>query len=979
MKKIFSGLLVSLVVLTGIFYVQSRINRKEEVRKPLIGKIDPALLLKKARGEESEASREKFTEGRIRHEFEMLRNPITGKIPDNYHQIELKAVQNIPSKSDLVINGPQGLNTPQNLNTYQSVGPNNVAGRSRTLAVDRRNSNILLTGGTTGGIFRSTNGGTSWTFVSPEDEIRSITSIVQDTRAGFQDTWYAGTGEVFYPTSSQDIAGTVGYGMFKSTNNGVTWTKLLTTEDGDPNSFAGRFDLVHQLAVHPSNGHVYAAIHNRIVKSIDGGVNWTTVLGGVVANSPFNGMCDILIKPDGSKIFVSVSGGNAGRAEAGIWESTTGNVDSWQRIAGGVSGQADSIAGWAAYGKWGRAVMAISPANKLYILYKNANSASGSSAKPEADLFQADISSGNPATYVWKNLSDFVPNDAAGNIEGINPYTTQFFGFNMSIAVKPDDENTLFIGGTCLHRVNLLGTTNATKFTRAGGYGRGFIPSNNIYPNHHPDVHGVYFFPGNNSTLFTASDGGIHKTSNALTSDTIRWTPLTSGLQTMQYQFVSIIPDTLASWIIGGSQDNGTYVNLNVPSSLSHEQIDGGDGAAAAMTEFKGTGSTLTQHFFSTIVNGSSLSRLNLTWELANNTLDLTDISFDEILPEGIEPNSGQWLTLFAVDPRNSDHMYFNHRNNIYRTTRASTVDSSSWTELTGVGITNSGNLSSMAVSNRSSSGIKYLYFGTATGKVFRLNNADVAPAITNPSEITPPTMTAGSYVSGISVNPRNADTVLVVVSNYDAAANQIQNIFWSGNATSATPTWQVIDGALGPVSSQSCAIVIKSAGVEYYVGTSVGLYSTTSINGNNTSWVNEGTGMMKKAIIRSLSYRQSDNTLAVGTHGNGAFIAFIGDPVKLTDLPTSIPGIIINDKTFIKQAFPTLAQNEIFYTKGSLLGVKGINIRIMNMAGQLIYSDNRAFSDGRVNISNLTKGSYVLQITSQDLKHQFIQQFVKN
>jgi hypothetical protein len=135
----------------------------------------------------------------------------------------------------------------------------------------------------------------------------------------------------------------------------------------------------------------------------------------------------------------------------------------------------------------------------------------------------------------------------------------------------------------------------------------------------------------------------------------------------------------------------------------------------------------------------------------------------------------------------------------------------------------------------------------------------------------------------------------------------------------------------------------------------------------------------LKKAIIRSLSYRQSDNTLAVGTHGNGAFIAFIGDPVKLTDLPTSIPGIITNDKTFIKQAFPTLAQNEIYYTKGSLLGVKGINIRIMNMAGQLMYSDNRAFSDGRVNISSLTKGSYVLQITSQDLKHRFIQQFVKN
>jgi hypothetical protein len=283
-----------------------------------------------------------------------------------------------------------------------------------------------------------------------------------------------------------------------------------------------------------------------------------------------------------------------------------------------------------------------------------------------------------------------------------------------------------------------------------------------------------------------------------------------------------------------------------------------------------------------------------------------------------------------------------------------------------------------MAVSNRSSNGVKYLYFGTATGKVYRLNNADVAAPITNPNEITPPTMTAGSYVAGISINPRNADTVLVVVSNYDAPSSQISNIFWSGNATSATPTWQVIDGALGPVSSQSCAIVIKSVGVEYYVGTSVGLYSTTSLNANNTSWVNEGTGMMKKAIIRSLSYRQSDNTLAVGTHGNGAFIAAIGDPVKLTDLPTSIPGIITNDKSFIKQAFPTLVQNQLYYTKGTLLGIKGINIRIMNMSGQLVYTENKSFSDGFVNVSNLPKGNYAIQITSLDLKHRFIQKFVK-
>src|SRR5690606_3388940 len=107
----------------------------------------------------------------------------------------------------------------------------------------------------------------------------------------------------------------------------------------------------------------------------------------------------------------------------------------------------------------------------------------------------------------------------------------------------------------------------------------------------------------------------------------------------------------------------------------------------------------------------------------------------------------------------------------------------------------------------------KHLFFGTDGGKVYRLNNPEIAPPSATPVEITPSQMTQGSYVAGIALNPRNADTAIVVVSNYDQGNNIISNIFWSGNATSATPTWQVIDGALGPVSSQSCAIVVTTGG----------------------------------------------------------------------------------------------------------------------------------------------------------------------
>ena len=249
----------------------------------------------------------------------------------------------------------------------------------------------MITGGTTGGIFRSTDGGTSWTFVSPENDIRSANSIAQDPSN--PDTWYVGTGEVYYTVSTADIAGTVGWGIFKSTNNGVTWTKLHLLQDAFQHQFNGQFDFVHRIAVHPTTGEVYAAVHNRIMKSSDGGITWLTVLGGTLANNALGGLTEVLIPADGSKIFAAVNGENVDRALVGVWESTTGNVGTWTRIAGGTTLGADSVNGWKPYGKWGRVVLAInSTSSKLFAFYKNGNDASTSTPLPEADLFRADIS-----------------------------------------------------------------------------------------------------------------------------------------------------------------------------------------------------------------------------------------------------------------------------------------------------------------------------------------------------------------------------------------------------------------------------------------------------------------------------------------------------------------------------------------------------------------------------------------------------------
>jgi len=265
------------------------------------------------------------------------------------------------------------------------------------------------------------------------------------------------------------------------------------------------------------------------------------------------------------------------------------------------------------------------------------------------------------------------------------------------------------------------------------------------------------------------------------------------------------------------------------------------------------------------------------------------------------------------------------------------------------------------------------LLIGTDAGKIYRLTDpANIDPS-TAPVDISPTGMTAGSLVKDISVNPRNHDTVLAVVSNYN-----VSSIFWTGNATAASPTWQVIEGNLSLPSVRSCEIVAKTTGVEYYVGTTVGLFSSTTISGAATVWTRETGGpggMMSTNIINSLAYRWKDNTLLVGTHSNGMFVANIGNAINL---PTGINTPIRNDKSFIVNAYPTITNGIINYQAGNMLNIKSIQVQIVNLAGQVLYNQKAPYGSGNINTANLPRGLYILTITSSDRKYQFIRKFNK-
>jgi hypothetical protein len=303
----------------------------------LLPKSVPVLTESDDEGDEHIMKRE-----RALYEFEMVRDP-SGKIPAGIREQEMALARSMPVKETEVFSTNSSSRT-SNLNTYLPAGPNNTGGRTRAIAYDINyaSTNVIIAGSVSGGIMRSSNGGASWALVTPPEDVHSFTALAQDPRPGSQNIWYAGGGEYIGNSASGVGATYFGHGLWKSTNNGVSWSKLTFAINDFPGNSQGNalevfdhpFDFVHRIAVNPTNGHVYIAAHRRVVRSIDGGNSFEAVFGSNVASTASAGQTDVVIAGDG-RIYVAMNGGNPDQALRGVHVSTTGARNSWQRIAGG--------------------------------------------------------------------------------------------------------------------------------------------------------------------------------------------------------------------------------------------------------------------------------------------------------------------------------------------------------------------------------------------------------------------------------------------------------------------------------------------------------------------------------------------------------------------------------------------------------------------------------------------------------------------
>ena len=714
-------------------------------------------------------------------------------------------------------------------------GPNNLGGRTRAIGIDKRNANIMIAGSVSSGVFRTTNGGTSWTRIAPLGQIHNITSIAQDPRPGQEDTWYYGTGE---PIGNSASLGSTyfGNGMWKSTDNGVTWNPLASTISVIE-SFSSAFDFVNSIVVDPTTGNVYAAASNTIQRSTDGGATWSLVLGTLV-NARYT---DVIVTPTGT-LYAAFDGRDV--AGAGVWTSTSGASGTWTKI--GVPGVTP---GWNAFNTYGRTVLAYAPSNPniVFALYWN-----GLNSGIEAELFKW-----NNSTSTWTDLSANLP-DEPGTLSGNDPFAVQT-GYDLVVSVKPNDVNTVFVGGTNVYR-STSGFTNTTATTRIGGYNS---PANYaLYPNHHPDIHVLNFAAGDNNTLYCGGDGGIHKAD--ITVPTVAWTSLNNNYITYQYYHADISPLVGSSVIAGGAQDNGTTANSG---GSSFSPVLGGDGCQTAIMSYASASSF-------NIIAASQFG----------NIVRLTAPSFGF----GIRPTtatSGIFVTYFQLDQDNTNYLYHADNTVMFRTRNAQNITSgtegspaTNWQKMTGLGLV--GNIRCMATSRDNAFGCldytasdanRKLYIGTSGGRIYRLNDPAFVAPTTAAVNITPAAATVNSLCSSIAVNPFDDNEIIATFSNYG-----VISVFQTFNANSATPTWTAIEGpATGAValgSARSSLITRIGSTTTYLVGNSTGLYSTLALSGATTVWDQVSPIGINFAVCASMRLRMDDNRAVLGTHGNGMY-----------------------------------------------------------------------------------------------------------
>jgi len=453
--------------------------------------------------------------------------------------------------------GPQLAPAPFSSLTWRSIGPTSISGRVNDIAVARRTGRPdEFYVGFGGGVFKSANGGTSWSPVF--DDLDAMISV-GDLAVAPSDpnVVWVGTGESVNPTLDW------GDGVYKSTDAGRTWKRMGLTDSRH----------IGRVVIHPTNPNVvFVAAQGRmwgsneergVFKTTDGGATWKKVLY-VDAHTGTN---DVQIDPSNPSILYASTyqrerknyGGILVGPGSAIYKSVDGG-DTWRKLTKGLP-DVDM-------GRIGLEISAADPKILFadievggYVVPSSAGGTGGSAADCPPPRGQASNAARNQFDSGKGGLYRSL--DGGETWEQVNPGGDTPVGQFSQVRTDPRDRNRVYRLGTGFYVSDDMGKTFRT-----------------INSGIHYEHHAMWIDPENSNHVLLGSDGGLNVSwDRGMTWD---WK---ANIPTGQFYEADISLDARDPFIVcGGLQDNGS---ICVPSATRNRNgiansdawtVGGGDG-----------------------------------------------------------------------------------------------------------------------------------------------------------------------------------------------------------------------------------------------------------------------------------------------------------------------------------------------------------------------------------------------------------------
>ena len=719
---------------------------------------------------------------------------------------------------------------------WRQIGPASFGGRVDDIEAVTDEPRTIFVGTASGGVFRSLNNGTTWT---PVFDAYGTTLSIGDIAIAPSDrrVVWLGTGEANNRQSS-----TWGDGVYRSLDGGATWQHMGLRET----------QSIGRIVIDPHDpntvfvaavGHLFGPNEERgLYRTRDGGTSWKRVLY-VDANT---GVGDVAIAPDGYTLFAAtyerrrrafgfVGGGPGG----GLWRSLDGG-ETWTRLTNGLPTGDD-----------GRIGIAIAPSNSsiVYAVIEN------------------------------RNGGVFRSNDGGTKWTRQNPLDERP-SYYSQIRVDPADPDRVWLLGTNLYRSVDGGRTFSSDSTAM---------------KIHPDHHALWIDPRHPDHMLLGNDGGVYAT-----YDGARHWDFIDNLPIGQFYDVAV-DDREPYWIYGGLQDNGT---LAFPSGTYSR---GPLTDAAVMHIGYGDGfQVATDPSNPRLVYTNSQNGRGYVFDLVTRQ----ERRITPVPPDRAERYRFNWNTAILVSP-NDPHVYYFGANRLLETSDHGTTwtpispdltRKQNWRELPlGAGIpkrdrttlsrddgtSEYGNITTISESPRAAG---TLYIGTDDGNVQM--SADGGAHWTNLTSRFP--LAAPHTVSAVLASRFDARTAYVAFDGH--TDDDLRPYLF--RTTDGGATWTSIAGDL-PNGAPIKTVAEDPRNPQLlFAGTEFGLYCST--NGGR-HWRFPG-GALPHVMVDKVVVDPRTNDLVLATYGRGVVI--LDDIAPLEDRGAGSNGV---------KLFPIRAATEVY------------------------------------------------------------------